>query len=57
MTSSIHLESYREALVFLATAGVVVPLFHRIKVSPVLGFLFAGAALGPFGLGRLGGRS
>lgn len=55
MTSSIHLESYREALVFLATAGVVVPLFHRIKVSPVLGFLFAGAALGPFGLGRLAG--
>lgn len=53
MTSSIHLESYREALVFLATAGVVVPLFHRMRISPVLGFLFAGAALGPFGLGRL----
>lgn len=52
MTSSLHLESYREALVFLATAGVVVPLFHRMKISPVLGFLFAGAALGPFGLGR-----
>ncbi|WP_292529694.1 cation:proton antiporter [Methylocystis sp.] len=52
MTNSLHLESYREALVFLATAGVVVPLFHRIKLSPVLGFLFAGAALGPFGLGR-----
>ncbi|MBM3577621.1 MAG: potassium transporter TrkA [Alphaproteobacteria bacterium] len=52
MTSSFHLESYREALVFLATAGVIVPLFHRIKVSPVLGFLFAGAALGPFSLGR-----
>lgn len=52
MTSTLHLESYREALVFLATAGVVVPLFHRMKISPVLGFLFAGAALGPFGLGR-----
>ncbi len=53
MTSSVHLESYREALVFLATAGVVVPLFHRLRISPVLGFLLAGAALGPFGLGRL----
>jgi CPA2 family monovalent cation:H+ antiporter-2 len=53
MTSSFHLESYREALVFLATAGVIVPLFHRMKISPVLGFLFAGAALGPFGLGRI----
>jgi CPA2 family monovalent cation:H+ antiporter-2 len=49
----LHLESYREALVFLATAGVVVPLFHRLRVSPVLGFLLAGAALGPHGLGHL----
>src|ERR687889_815747 len=37
----------------LATAGVVVPLFHRLRVSPVLGFLGAGALLGPYGLGRL----
>ena len=52
MAPNFHFESYREALVFLATAGVVVPLFHRLKISPVLGFLLAGAALGPFGLGR-----
>ncbi|KAF2989686.1 cation:proton antiporter [Methylocystis sp. MJC1] len=52
----LHLESYREALVFLATAGVVVPLFHRLRVSPVLGFLLAGAALGPHGLGSLAER-
>ncbi len=50
---TMHFESYREALVFLATAGVVVPLFHRLRISPVLGFLVAGAALGPHGLGRL----
>ncbi|MEK4032668.1 hypothetical protein WOA01_06720 [Methylocystis sp. IM2] len=49
---TLHFESYREALVFLATAGVVVPLFHRLRISPVLGFLLAGAALGPHGLGR-----
>jgi len=30
-----------------------VPLFHRLRVSPVLGFLLAGVALGPHGLGRL----
>jgi len=46
MSNAVHFESYREALVFLATAGVVVPLFHRLRVSPVLGFLIAGAALG-----------
>ncbi|MCX7899001.1 MAG: cation:proton antiporter, partial [Methylocystis sp.] len=53
MAPEFHFEPYREALVFLATAGVVAPLFHRLKISPVLGFLIAGAALGPFGLGRL----
>ena len=34
-------------------AGIVVPLFRRLRISPVLGFIAAGAALGPFGLGRL----
>jgi CPA2 family monovalent cation:H+ antiporter-2 len=53
MTPSFNLESYREALLFLGTAGVVVPLFNRLHVSPVLGFLLAGATLGPFGLGHL----
>lgn len=43
----------RETLLFLATAGIAVPLFHRLRVSPVLGFLAAGVALGPFGLGNV----
>jgi CPA2 family monovalent cation:H+ antiporter-2 len=46
-------EQYRATLIFLATAGVVVPLFRRLKVSPVLGFLGAGVLLGPYGLGAL----
>ncbi len=57
MTNALHLESYREALVFLGTAGVVVPLFHRLRISPVLGFLIAGAALGPSGLGKYSAES
>lgn len=47
-----HAGGYREAILFLVTAGIVVPLFHRLRVSPVLGFIGAGALLGPFGLGR-----
>ncbi|MEW5422132.1 monovalent cation:proton antiporter-2 (CPA2) family protein [Amorphus sp. 3PC139-8] len=43
----------REVVVFLVTAGVVVPLFQRLKVSPILGFLVAGILIGPFGIGRL----
>ena len=46
-------EHYKETLIFLATAGVVVPLFRRLKVSPILGYLAAGAVLGPFGLGQV----
>ncbi|MDQ0316928.1 monovalent cation:proton antiporter-2 (CPA2) family protein [Amorphus orientalis] len=43
----------REVVVFLVTAGVVVPLFQRLRISPILGFLLAGILIGPFGLGRL----
>jgi CPA2 family monovalent cation:H+ antiporter-2 len=50
-------ESYKEVILFLVTAGVVVPLFLRLNISPVLGFLGAGALLGPFGLGRLVGAA
>ncbi|MBX9930242.1 MAG: cation:proton antiporter [Methylobacterium sp.] len=50
--TEVHAGSYKEAIIFLVTAGVVVPLFHRLRISPVLGFIGAGALLGPFGLGR-----
>jgi CPA2 family monovalent cation:H+ antiporter-2 len=56
MNTTSPFEVYREALLFLATAGVIVPLFHRLRVSPVLGFLLAGVALGPSGLGSLAAR-
>ena len=44
---------YKDLVVFLAAAGVMVPLFNRLKISPVLGFLAAGVLLGPDGLARL----
>jgi CPA2 family monovalent cation:H+ antiporter-2 len=47
--------NYTDIVLFLATAGVVVPIFHRWKLSPILGFLGAGVLLGPFGLGALQG--
>ena len=56
MPAPLDISIYRETLIFLVTAGVVAPLFFRIRISPVLGYLLAGAALGPFGLGRLAGR-
>ena len=35
-------EIYKELLLFLGTAGVIVPLFGRLRVSPILGFVMAG---------------
>lgn len=51
--SSFDAGAYKEAILFLGTAGIVVPLFTKLRLSPVLGFIGAGALLGPFGLGRL----
>ncbi|MEZ5924006.1 MAG: cation:proton antiporter [Hyphomicrobiaceae bacterium] len=47
--------NFKDALIVLATAGVVVPLMHRLRISPIIGFLAAGACLGPHGLGALSG--
>ncbi len=41
---------YKELLLFLGTAGVVAPLFRRLRLSPIYGFLLAGFLLGPYGL-------
>jgi CPA2 family monovalent cation:H+ antiporter-2 len=49
--------AYKDVVLFLATAGVVVPLFRRWQVSPILGFLGAGVLLGPHGLGSLADRA
>ena len=39
-----------QAVVFLATAVFLVPLFRRLKLGSVLGYLAAGALIGPWGL-------
>jgi len=44
---------FKDGMVFLAAAGVGVPLLQRLKVNPVLGFMLAGIAVGPYGLGQL----
>jgi monovalent cation:H+ antiporter-2, CPA2 family len=41
-----------DALVILTAAGIVIPLFARFRITPVIGFILVGVAVGPFGLGR-----
>ena len=42
-----------DALVILGAAGIVIPLFARLRITPVIGFILVGVLVGPFGLGRL----
>jgi CPA2 family monovalent cation:H+ antiporter-2 len=51
--STINMAAYNDALVVLGTAGILVPILSRLGFSPVLGYLAAGALLGPLGLGSL----
>lgn len=53
MAAATDIGLYKDALIVLATAAIVVPAMHRLKVGPILGFLAVGAALGPYGLGQL----
>jgi len=50
-TAGIDITAYSDALVVLGTAGILIPIFRKWGLSPVLGYLAAGAVLGPFGLG------
>ncbi|GGD75999.1 cation:proton antiporter domain-containing protein [Croceicoccus mobilis] len=43
----------REILIFLAAAGLIMPVARKMRISPVLGFLCIGFLVGPYGLGRL----
>jgi CPA2 family monovalent cation:H+ antiporter-2 len=53
VAAPINIDAYSDALVVLGTAGIVVPILRRWGLSPVLGYLAAGALLGPLGLGSL----
>jgi monovalent cation:proton antiporter-2 (CPA2) family protein len=42
-----------QVAIFLVTAVIVVPLFRRMQLGAVLGYLAAGAIIGPWGLGLI----
>lgn len=51
MYQSAHLS---EILILLCAAVVIVAIFRLIRISPVIGYLAAGAVIGPFGLKLIG---
>ena len=51
---SLPLESstFKDIVVVLAAAGLVIPAFTALRISPVVGFILVGIVVGPFGLGQ-----
>ncbi|KQV90046.1 hypothetical protein ASD15_25560 [Massilia sp. Root351] len=45
----------REALLFLALAGILVPVMQRLRINQMLGFLIIGVCFGPHGLASWAG--
>ncbi len=46
-----------QVVVFLGVAAVAAPIARTLKLGSILGYLFAGALLGPYGAGKLFGYS
>ncbi len=46
-----HIPYLYEIVTFLAAAIFIAPIFRKIKLSPILGYLTAGALIGPYALG------
>ncbi len=53
MAAQIDISQFKEALVVLGSAALVIPVFHRFKLSPVLGYILIGMVVGPYGVGSL----
>ncbi|MEE4453187.1 cation:proton antiporter [Novosphingobium resinovorum] len=51
-SSDLYSPVMSDALVILGAAGIVIPVFNRFRITPVIGFILVGLLVGPFGMGR-----
>ena len=53
MEEQFSTSGFSDALVILGAAGIVIPAFARLRISPIIGFILIGVLFGPGGLGAL----
>lgn len=53
MAATIQSEGISDLIVILGAAGIVIPAFARLRITPIIGFILVGVLVGPFGLGAL----
>jgi CPA2 family monovalent cation:H+ antiporter-2 len=51
MAAELYSPMLSDALVILGAAGLVIPLFARFRITPIIGFILVGLLVGPYGLG------
>ena len=56
MATEFQTSGLSDSLVILGAAGIVIPAFARIRITPVIGFLLIGLLVGPAGLGAMSGQ-
>src|SRR3954451_23995058 len=53
MDGAFSTSGFSDALVILGAAGIVIPAFARLRISPVIGFILVGVIAGPHALGAM----
>jgi CPA2 family monovalent cation:H+ antiporter-2 len=53
MSLPIESSAFKDIVIVLGAAGLVIPAFAALRISPVVGFILVGVAVGPFGLAAL----
>jgi CPA2 family monovalent cation:H+ antiporter-2 len=53
VAGELNTDGLENALIILGAAGIVIPAFARLRITPIVGFLLVGILVGPMGLGAL----
>ena len=53
MAGELQTEGISDLIVILGAAGIVIPAFTRLRITPIIGFILVGIMVGPMGLGSL----